>query len=105
MLAYFQVFVLILKFALINAFKNKHKIISEKLITDVVHQCTCHQIKNHFGFKTVTVLHFQLFNLKFMAIIKELHPATHKCQIVNADADADEISFSFFDSFVKKTRD
>lgn len=35
-----------------------------------------------------------------MAIIKELHPATHKCQIVNADAD--EISFSFFDSFVKK---
>lgn len=37
-----------------------------------------------------------------MAIIKELHPATHKCQIVNADADADEISFSFFDSFVKK---
>lgn len=28
-----------------------------------------------------------------MAIIKELHPATHKCQIVNADAD--EISFSF----------
>lgn len=36
-----------------------------------------------------------------MAIIKELHPATHKCQIVNADAD--EISFSFFDSFVKKT--
>lgn len=42
-----------------------------------------------------------------MAIIKELHPATLKCQIVNADADADadEISFSFFDSFVKKTRD
>lgn len=40
-----------------------------------------------------------------MAIIKELHPATHKCQIVNADADADEISFSFFDSFVKKTID
>lgn len=44
-----------------------------------------------------------------MAIIKELHPATHKCQIVNADADADadadEISFSVFDSFVKKTRD
>ena len=38
-----------------------------------------------------------------MAIIKELHPATLKCQIVNADADADEISFSFFDSFVKKT--
>lgn len=37
-----------------------------------------------------------------MAIIKELHPATHKCQIVNADAD--EISFSFFDSFVKKQR-
>lgn len=37
-----------------------------------------------------------------MAIIKELHPATLKCQIVNADADADEISFSFFDSFVKK---
>lgn len=35
-----------------------------------------------------------------MAIIKKLHPATHKCQIVNADAD--EISFSFFDSFVKK---
>ena len=75
MLAYFQVFILILKFALINAFKNKHKIISEKLVTDVVHQCGCHQIKNHFGFKTVTVLHFQLFQFK----IHGYHKGTSSC--------------------------